>query len=168
MENKIFIDGNSLSLSDVEKVSFKRVSVEPSPKAVEKVRKTRNYIEKILQGPEVVYGLNTGFGSLSDKKINKEDLQTLQENLVRSHCAGIGKSLDLPIVRALILLRANVLCKGLSGVRPSIIDALCHLLNLRLHPVIYEQGSVGASGDLAPLAQLALCLMGEGRVKVSF
>ena len=162
MKTKISIDGNDLKLSDVRKVAFHECRVTISEGARHKIKKSRTYIDKILQSRTPVYGLNTGFGSFSDKKIKHKDLQKLQENLIRSHCAGIGNILDYPTVRSLILLRANVLCKGLSGVRPTIPETLCLFLNQKLYPVVYEQGSVGASGDLAPLAQLALCLIGEG------
>src|SRR5436189_5035814 len=119
-------------------------------------------IEGIVAKGAVVYGVSTGFGKLSDVQVPAAELRQLQLNLVRSHACGIGDPLSQPEVRAMIVLRANVLALGLSGVRFEIIEALCELLNRRVCPVIPEKGSVGASGDLAPLAHLALALIGEG------
>ncbi|MGB0123879.1 MAG: histidine ammonia-lyase, partial [Silvibacterium sp.] len=113
---------------------------------------------------ETAYGINTGFGKLSDVRIGPDQLEALQRNLVRSHSCGLGEPLPEDEVRAMLLLRANVLAKGLSGVRPVVVETLAAMLNARIHPVIPAHGSVGASGDLAPLAHLALALMGEGEV----
>ena len=121
-------------------------------------------VERIVTSNETAYGINTGFGKLSDVRIGSEDLQQLQRNLVRSHACGLGEPLEEAEVRAMLLLRANVLTKGLSGVRYQLIELLIALLNSRVHPVIPRKGSVGASGDLAPLAHLALVLIGEGEV----
>ena len=112
----------------------------------------------------VVYGVNTGFGKLSDVRVPKAELRQLQLNLVRSHACGIGQPLSEPEVRAMMLLRANVLTLGFSGIRSDVIELLCEMLNRRLYPVVPEKGSVGASGDLAPLAHLALSVIGEGEV----
>src|SRR5262249_16765861 len=111
-----------------------------------------------------VYGVSTGFGKLSDVHISHDQITALQHNLVRSHAAGVGEPFTEEEVRALMLLRANVLAKGLSGARPGVAERLCDLLNHRVHPLIRCRGSVGASGDLAPLAHLALVLIGEGEV----
>src|SRR5437667_3151680 len=110
----------------------------------------------------VVYGVTTGFGKLSDVRIPREPLSELQLNLVRSYACGIGEPLSEPEVRAMMMLRANVLALGFSGIRGEVIKLLCAMLNRRVHPVVPEKGSVGASGDLAPLAHLALSVIGEG------
>ena len=123
---------------------------------------SRATIEDILAAGQTVYGVNTGFGKLSDVRIPPESLAQLQTNLVRSHSAGVGNPLSEAESRAMLLLRANVLAKGFSGNRPELVDLLVAMLNAGVHPVIPEKGSVGASGDLAPLAHLALVIMGEG------
>src|ERR1700724_4781539 len=119
-------------------------------------------INDIVTRDAVVYGVNTGFGKLADGRVPHEEVGALQLNLVRSHACGIGPPLSEPEVRAIMLLRANVLALGFSGIRPEVIELLCQMLNQRVHPVVPEKGSVGASGDLAPLAHLALSLIGEG------
>jgi histidine ammonia-lyase len=121
-------------------------------------------VEALVARGETAYGINTGFGKLSDVRIGPDDLEALQRNLVRSHACGLGEPLPEDEVRAMLLLRANVLAKGLSGVRPAVVETLAAMLNARVHPVIPARGSVGASGDLAPLAHLALALIGEGDV----
>ena len=127
-----------------------------------RVLASRKIIEEIVAREEIVYGVNTGFGKLSDIRIAQGELRELQLNLVRSHACGIGNPLSIPEVRAMMLLRANVLALGFSGIRFEIIEMLCQMLNRGVHPVVPEKGSVGASGDLAPLAHLALSLIGEG------
>ncbi len=136
--------------------------VQVSPTARPRIVASRKVIEQIIAREAVVYGVNTGFGKLSDVRIPHSELAELQLNLVRSHACGIGNPLSEPEVRAMMLLRANVLGLGFSGIRLEIIEMLCEMLNRRLCPVIPEKGSVGASGDLAPLAHLALTLIGEG------
>lgn len=126
------------------------------------MRESRAAVEDVLRGGHAVYGINTGFGKLSDVRIADDELVRLQENLVRSHCCGVGEPLALEEVRAMILLRANVLAKGCSGARVEVAEALLDLLRHDVVPVVPAQGSVGASGDLAPLAHLALALLGEG------
>ncbi len=123
---------------------------------------SRGLIEEILGAGQTVYGVNTGFGKLSDVRIPAEKLTELQINLVRSHAGGVGQPLSEAESRGMLLLRANVLAKGFSGVRPALLELLVALLNAGVHPVIPEKGSVGASGDLAPLAHLALVVIGEG------
>ena len=123
---------------------------------------SRKVINDIVTRDAVVYGVNTGFGKLADVRIPHEEIGALQLNLVRSHACGIGPPLSEPEVRAMMLLRANVLALGLSGIRPEVVELLCEMLNHRVHPLVPEKGSVGASGDLAPLAHLALTLIGEG------
>ncbi len=125
---------------------------------------SRKVIDDIIGRDEVVYGVNTGFGKLADVRIAHNEIEKLQLNLVRSHACGIGNPLSEAEVRAMMLLRANVLALGLSGIRPEVVELLCEMLNRRVHPIVPEKGSVGASGDLAPLAHLALGLIGEGEV----
>ncbi len=138
-----------------------------SPSALKNMRASRQVIETVLHSGQIVYGVNTGFGALSNKRISDQELEQLQINLVRSHAVGTGPVLDPPIVRAMMLLRANTLAKGFSGVRPEVVSLLLDLLNHNITPVIPSQGSLGASGDLAPLAHLALVLMGEGEAVVN-
>ncbi len=140
------------------------LAVEVAPAARARMAASRATIEEILAAGQTVYGVNTGFGKLSDVRIPPESLAQLQINLVRSHSAGVGNPLSEAESRAMLLLRANVLAKGFSGNRPELVDLLVGMLNAGVHPVIPEKGSVGASGDLAPLAHLALAVVGEGEV----
>src|SRR6266516_6965120 len=156
------LNGQPLALSEIAAVALSDTLVEVSPSAHPRVHASRKVIEDIIARNAVVYGVNTGFGKLADVRIPPDELRELQLNLVRSHACGIGNPLSEPEVRAMMLLRANVLVLGLSGVRLEIIEMLCQMLNHRVCPVIPEKGSVGASGDLAPLAHLALSLSGEG------
>jgi len=158
----LLLDGQHLSLDEIESVSFARRPVAVAPAALERIRLSRALIEQILAAGQTVYGVNTGFGKLSDVRIPPDKLAQLQTNLVRSHAGGVGRPLAESESRAMLLLRANVLAKGFSGCRPELVQLLIDLLNARVHPVIPEKGSVGASGDLAPLAHLALVAIGEG------
>jgi histidine ammonia-lyase len=132
------------------------------PDAAERMRASREVIERLVTEGETVYGVTTGFGDLASVWIEPEQEAELQRNLVRSHTAGVGEPLPVEVVRAMLLLRANALAVGLSGVRPQLAELLCGMLNEAVHPVIPSRGSVGASGDLAPLAHLASVLIGEG------
>src|SRR5881275_3242217 len=156
------LNGQALALTDIATVALDGEAVEISSLAQPRVLASHKVIENIIARDELVYGVTTGFGKLSDVRIPRDALVELQLNLVRSHACGIGNPLSEPEVRAMMLLRANVLALGFSGVRLELIEALCELLNRRVCPVIPEKGSVGASGDLAPLAHLALALIGEG------
>jgi histidine ammonia-lyase len=156
--------GQSLSLDDIARVATGGENVRVDPGADDRIRASRDVIEKIVTGAAIVYGVNTGFGRLADVHIARDELRQLQLNLVRSHACGIGDPLSEPEVRAMMLLRANVLALGLSGIRLEVIELLCEMLNHGIHPVVPEKGSVGASGDLAPLAHLGLALIGEGEV----
>ncbi|MEP6493825.1 MAG: histidine ammonia-lyase [bacterium] len=162
MLNEVVIDGNSLTLEQVEAVARDRVRVSLAPHAKQRVRVTRAVVEDLVSKRAVAYGVTTGFGKLSEVAIPPERLAELQVNLVRSHAAGVGDLLPEREVRAMMLLRANVIAKGFSGARPDLSELLASMLNAGLHPPVPEQGSVGASGDLAPLAHLALSLIGEG------
>ncbi len=159
----VVLDGQPLSLAEIESVSLAFRPVAIAPSALTRVAGSRALIEEILSTGETVYGVNTGFGKLSDVRIPSDKLAQLQTNLVRSHSCGVGNPLSEPEVRAMLLLRANVLAKGFSGVRAPLLELLVAMLNNGVHPVIPEKGSVGASGDLAPLAHLALVVIGEGQ-----
>ncbi|MFP4141726.1 MAG: histidine ammonia-lyase [Thermoplasmata archaeon] len=156
------IDGEKLGVEDVHRVSREYEKVQLVELCKEKIERSRKIVENKLEGEEDVYGINTGFGDLANVKIEREKTKELQENLIRSHASGVGEPFDIDVVRATMLLRANTLAKGYSGIRLKVIDLLIDMLNEGVHPVIPSQGSVGASGDLAPLAHMSLVLMGEG------
>ena len=160
----VTLDGQSLTIDDVVRVSrgYEHVALRDGTR--EKVTRCRRILEELI-GSKIIYGINTGFGALSNITISPGDLESLQINLIRSHAAGVGPALPKDVTRAMMLLRANTLAKGLSGVRLSTLETLVAMINARVHPIIPERGSVGASGDLAPLAHLALVLMGEGEAE---
>jgi histidine ammonia-lyase len=161
MENLV-LDGQTLTLAEIEEVALHARPVAIAAASLSRVMASRELIEGILAAGQTVYGVNTGFGKLSDVGIPAGSLAQLQANLVRSHAGGVGQPLSEGESRAMLLLRANVLAKGFSGCRVELVELLVALLNAGVHPVIPEKGSVGASGDLAPLAHLALVTMGEG------
>lgn len=158
----IYIDGESLTLEDIQRAAFDYEPVRLSEKARNRVLASRAVIDHALDSDTPIYGVTTGFGKLSDIRIPQDQIEQLQINLLRSHACGVGDPLTEPEVRAAMLLRANSLAKGFSGVRPEIIEALLELLNKHVVPVVPSKGSVGASGDLAPSAHMALVLIGEG------
>ncbi|HEV3513896.1 MAG TPA: histidine ammonia-lyase [Candidatus Sulfotelmatobacter sp.] len=160
--NALHINGNDLTLEAVREVGVERRAVLLAPDAREAVNRARAVVDEIVAGNKVAYAITTGVGKLSDVRIAGDQIRELQINLVRSHAVGMGTPLALSETRAMMLLRANSLAKGNSGVRPVVIDTLCEMLNRGVTPVVPSQGSVGASGDLAPLAHLALALIGEG------
>jgi histidine ammonia-lyase len=160
--NALHINGNDLRLEDVREVAVERRAVLLAPDAREAVDRARAVVDEIVAGNKVAYAITTGVGKLSDVRIAGDQIRELQVNLVRSHAVGVGEPLSTSETRAMMLLRANSLAKGHSGVRGAVIDALCQMLNRGVTPVVPSQGSVGASGDLAPLAHLALALIGEG------
>jgi histidine ammonia-lyase len=162
--NALHINGNDLTLEDVREVSdfHRRQAVLLAPDAREAVQVARSIVDDIVADNRVAYAITTGVGKLSDVRIASEQIRELQLNLIRSHAFGVGEPLSRPETRAMMLLRANSLAKGHSGVRPVVIDTLCEMLNRGVTPFVPSQGSVGASGDLAPLAHLALALVGEG------
>lgn len=164
MPSKILLDGNSLTLEQVWDVAVERAEVGLAPGARQRVARARAVVDAVIERNAVVYGVTTGFGKLSEIAIPHGKLAELQVNLVRSHAAGVGDLLPEREVRAMMLLRANVIAKGYSGARAVLIDLLAAMLNSGLYPPVPEQGSVGASGDLAPLAHLALALIGEGEL----
>jgi histidine ammonia-lyase len=160
--------GSDLSLDDLIAVARRGARVAVDPAAVDRVNRARRAIDRVADGGDDaprVYGVNTGFGFLAETRISADNVRALQRNLVRSHACGVGPSLPTEVVRGMTLLRAQVLARGHSGVRLALIELLCAMLNAGVHPVIPTQGSVGASGDLAPLAHLALVLIGEGRAE---
>ncbi|HUL59907.1 MAG TPA: histidine ammonia-lyase [Anaeromyxobacteraceae bacterium] len=159
---RVLLDGDTLTLEEVEAVALGRARAEIAPGARERVRRARALVEARLGDGEAHYGINTGFGTLAEIRIDPGDLRRLQRNLVLSHAAGVGAPLPPVEARALMLLRANVLAKGVSGIREATLDLLVGMLERGVLPVVPERGSVGASGDLAPLAHLALALIGEG------
>jgi len=160
----IQLDGSSLTIEQLLRIADDREPVALAPDARERVRASRAVVERRALSDEPAYGINTGFGSFADVKIAADALEALQLNLLRSHAAGVGRPLPVRSVRATMALRANVLAKGFSGIRVDTLEALIALLNRGVHPCVPSRGSVGASGDLAPLAHLALVLVGEGEV----
>ncbi len=158
----VLLDGDTLRLDEIAAAAAGDVRVEIAPAARERVRAARALVDARAGEDVPHYGINTGFGTLAEVRVAPEDLGRLQRNLVLSHAAGVGAPLPLAEARALVLLRANVLAKGFSGVREETLDLLVEMLNRGCIPVVPERGSVGASGDLAPLAHLALVVIGEG------
>ncbi|MEC2310274.1 histidine ammonia-lyase [Bacillus atrophaeus] len=160
----VTLDGSSLTTTDVARVLFDFEEAAASAESMERVKKSRAAVERIVQKEKTIYGITTGFGKFSDVLIQKEDAAALQLNLILSHACGVGDPFPESVSRAMLLLRANALLKGFSGVRAELIEHLLAFLNKRVHPVIPQQGSLGASGDLAPLSHLALALIGQGEV----
>ncbi|HVP35790.1 MAG TPA: histidine ammonia-lyase, partial [Terriglobales bacterium] len=158
----IQIDGQHLKLEQIEEVAYSKAKVKLSRNAIPRIKRCRKYVEEIVHKGQTVYGINTGFGKLCRVKISPSEIERLQKNLVLSHAVGVGPVFCEEEVRAAMLLQANVLSKGYSGVRVEVIQSLINLLNSGVTPMVPEKGSVGASGDLAPLAFIALVLTGEG------
>jgi histidine ammonia-lyase len=162
----IQLTGNDLTFDQLHRIALDYEPVSLSPLAAERMQASRAVVEKLVSSGKTAYGINTGFGKLASVRISSEQVRQLQVNLVRSHACGVGEPLSTPETRAMMLLRANALAKGLSGVRPGTVETLCAMLNSGIHPVIPSQGSVGASGDLAPLAHLAHVVIGEGTAEL--
>ncbi|MEK4023357.1 MULTISPECIES: histidine ammonia-lyase [Sporosarcina] len=161
----VHLDGESLDRQLIERIVFDEVEVDISDYALKRVRESRERIEKQLRDGKVIYGVNTGFGKLSDIQIEEDDIAKLQLNLLRADAVGVGEPLSKPIVRAMMILRANALAKGFSGIKEDTLQLLVQMINKGVHPVVPCKGSVGASGDLAPLAHVAIVLIGEGRAE---
>ena len=159
---EIILNGNDLTLEDVVQVARHGATARLSEDAKVMVKKSRDYVEAIVSEERVVYGITTGFGKFSDVRISQEETAQLQKNLIMSHACGTGPHFSGEIVRAIMLLRANALAKGYSGIRLSTIEMLLAMLNAGVHPAIPEKGSLGASGDLAPLAHMVLPMLGLG------
>ncbi len=160
--NKVLINGNNLTLEDFINVVRHNYTVELTNEAIKKIERSRQIVDKFVEEEKIVYGITTGFGKFSDVNISKEETKILQRNLIMSHSCGVGNPLDEEIVRGIMLLRANALAKGYSGIRLSTLNTLIDMLNRGIHPVIPEKGSLGASGDLAPLSHMVLVMLGEG------
>ncbi|MEA2677514.1 MAG: histidine ammonia-lyase [Chloroflexota bacterium] len=164
--DQLVLTGSDLTLDDVWRVAHDALPVVLAPAAAERMRASRAVIDELVDSDAVVYGVTTGFGDLVSKRISAADSSLLQQNLLVSHAVGVGPAHGRHTVRAMLLLRANALARGFSGVRPELVERLLDFLRLEINPVVPEQGSVGASGDLAPLAHLALPLIGRGRANV--
>ena len=158
----MILDGSQLTFQEVRRVAAENEAASLSKDAVLAMQRSRAVVEKLASGDDAVYAVNTGVGLLADVRVPPEDLEQLQRNVIRSHACGVGPPLAREEVRAMMLIRANVLAKGFSGIRPVVAERLCDLLNRGVTPVVPCQGSVGASGDLAPLAHIGLVLIGEG------
>jgi histidine ammonia-lyase len=166
MTETVKVDGRNLTVDMVEAVARRGAVVTLDSDARARVGETRRVVEEILASGAVVYGINTGFGKLAEVRISSDQLEQLQLNLLRSHACGVGEPFVEDVVRAMLLLRANVLATGHAGCRPEVVERILELLEAGVHPVVPCRGSVGASGDLAPLAHLALVLVGEGEAVV--
>lgn len=159
----VIINGDNLTIKDIYNVAFKGEKVDISEEALSTLRESRERLEKDIE-KKTIYGVNTGFGILANKRVEKEEIEQLQENIVRSHAAGVGEPLKVEYVKAIMLVRANSLCKGYSGIRSIVVTRLVDYINKGICPYVPSQGSVGASGDLSPLSHIALSLIGEGQV----
>ena len=159
----LLLDGRSLTIDAVARAARNpAVHIALDPAARQALTASRALVDRAIAGGQTIYGINTGFGKLANVRIAHEQLDQLQVNLIRSHAAGVGAPLPADVVRAVMILRANVLIRPTSGVRPELVDALVGLINAKIVPLVPEQGSVGASGDLAPLSHIAMVLLGEG------
>lgn len=162
---KILLNGDNLSLEDLVKICRENYEVDITEDAREKINKSRSIIEKIVKDNKVVYGVTTGFGKFSDVSISNNDCKVLQKNLIISHACGFGDLLPRDVVRAIMVLRVNALCKGFSGISENTLNTLIAMINKGVHPSIPEKGSLGASGDLAPLSHMVLPMLGEGEAE---
>lgn len=158
------LTGHSLTMEQLKRICVEKENVTIAEKSMQDVRESRYAVDKIVSDNKTVYGINTGFGKFSDVLIAEDDVEDLQLNLIRSHACGLGEPFKEMVSRAMMVLRLNALLKGFSGIRPVVVELLAELINKQIHPVIPQQGSLGASGDLAPLSHLALVLIGEGEV----
>jgi histidine ammonia-lyase len=165
LSESVTVDGSSLTIEKLVKVVRLNHRVELGKESIARIEKTRSALESLAKEGKTIYGVTTGFGALSTTRITLEQAAELQTNLLRSHACGVGESLPTDVVRGLMLLRLNTLAKGYSGVRPVVAQLIQSFLNEHVHPIIPSKGSVGASGDLAPLSHMALALMGEGTVE---
>ncbi len=158
----VIIKGEGLTVEDVIRVSHLNEKVKLDETSKEKIQKSRAYVEKKVEEGAIIYGITTGFGKFADTVISREETAQLQRNLILSHACGMGEPLDEASVRSIMLLRCNALSRGFSGIRLSTVETLVEMLNKGVHPVVYEKGSLGASGDLAPLSHVVLTMLGEG------
>jgi len=160
--SRVVLDGKRLSIEQTVRAARHSVRVSIAPSAVRRMERSRRWVEDAVRRRHIVYGVTTGFGWFQNVSIPREKLQQLQRNLILSHCAGVGEPFAEEVVRAMLLLRANALARGVSGIRIATVKLMLEMLNRGVHPIVPEQGSVGASGDLAPLSHLAAVLLGEG------
>ena len=166
--NEIILDGENLSFEQTVAVAYGKPNaprVVLSEKAKENVNRAADAVQILLERGEIAYGITTGFGAFKDKIISREEVEKLQRNIVISHAVGVGNPFDIATTRAIMLIRANTLARGFSGVRLETLELLLEFLNRGIHPIIPEKGSLGASGDLAPLAHMACVLIGEGETE---
>ena len=166
--SEISIDGETLTLEQASSIAKGLCKAKLSTSSREKMLISREAIENVIRSDQVVYGVNTGFGSLSSVVIEKDELETLQINLIRSHACGIGEIMDYETVLLMMVIRANSLAKGISGARPELVDLILSMVNCRIAPIVPRIGSLGASGDLAPLSHMAMGLIGEGKCAIFF
>ncbi|MBB4826458.1 histidine ammonia-lyase [Sporosarcina luteola] len=160
----VVLTGSSLTLEQMNEILYNNQRITLDEAALDRVQKSREAVDSIVQNDKTVYGINTGFGKFSDVKIDEKDTKALQLHLIRSHACGVGEPFPEIVSRAMVVLRLNALLKGFSGIRPVVLERFTYMVNNGIHPVIPQQGSLGASGDLAPLSHLALVLLGEGYV----
>lgn len=160
----VVLTGQSLTLREMDSILFNREKVSASDDSYKRVDESRKAVEQIVKDNRIIYGITTGFGKFSDVLIDPKDVEELQLNLIHSHACGVGEPFPEHVSRAMLVLRANALLKGYSGVRRVVVDSLLQFVNAEIHPVVPQQGSLGASGDLAPLSHLVLALLGEGEV----
>ncbi|WP_416390436.1 histidine ammonia-lyase [Vallitalea guaymasensis] len=158
----VYVDGNNLTLEEVVNVARHNKKVGISKEAIEKVNKSRKYVDEIVDKEKIVYGITTGFGKFSNVVISKDQVENLQSSLIKSHACGVGNHFPIETVRAIMLLRVNALTKGYSGIKLTTLNTLVEMINKGVHPAIPEKGSLGSSGDLAPLAHMVLVMLGEG------
>ncbi|HEY3311381.1 MAG TPA: histidine ammonia-lyase [Anaerolineales bacterium] len=166
--DQITLDGTQLSIEQVHMVAYDHANVELTPSAIERVDRAARAVQDLLARGEIVYGVTTGFGAFKDRIISADQVETLQRNILVSHAVGAGELFDIPTTRAIMLIRANTLAHGHSGIRSATLQLLLDMLNRGVHPCIPEKGSLGASGDLAPLAHMALVLIGEGEARYNY
>ncbi len=162
LDQKFQLKGSDLKVEDLFDLVYCRIDIELAPEARERMQLSRSYIQNRIEAGDVMYGVNTGFGAFSSVTISKEQITDLQKNLIRSHSVGVGTPFTPQQTKAMMILRANALARGHSGIRPQVVEKILEFLKHEIFPVIPSQGSVGASGDLAPLSHLALSLIGEG------
>lgn len=165
--NGIKMDGNHLQIEDVVAIARGGARIELTKEAIENVRRSRSMVDRMVEEQRVIYGITTGFGKFSDVMISGEDVSKLQENLIMSHACGMGDPYPVEVVRGIMALRINALAKGYSGIREETLLNLVELCNRGVHPIIPQQGSLGASGDLAPLAHMVLVMLGKGEAEVN-
>ena len=162
----IKIDGNTLTIEQAVSISRGQYTASVAAESKERMRKSRAAVEEIIRSGDTVYGINTGFGAMSSVRIDDEEIEALQENLVRSHACGVGDKMDPEHVMLMMVFRANSIAKGVSGARPELVEHILSMVNSRISPDVPRIGSLGASGDLAPLSHMALSMMGEGNCSV--